>query len=86
MFFIRLGKAAAWFLLIMALIPLGFGFFGAFFVEDTVAYAHRYFGASDTGEMIDEGFRWLGISIGFGIAAEIGRAVVAPDEYEEESS
>ena len=86
MFFIRLSKAAAWFLLVISLIPLCIGFGAAFFIENSAEFARYYFNAANTGEMINEGMKWLGISIGFGVLGEIGQAIVAPEEIESETN
>lgn len=70
MLFVRLGKIAAWLLLIngvlMVAISLGFAIWG-----DQAAFQH-YFPGKSTGKSIDAGFRYIGIAIGFGIASHIG--------------
>jgi heme/copper-type cytochrome/quinol oxidase subunit 1 len=69
MLFVRLGQIAAWLLLIngvlMVTISLGFATWG-----DQAAF-QQYFPGKSTGKSIDAGFRYIGISIGFGIASHI---------------
>lgn len=79
MFFSRLGKFVAWALLILSLIPLGFGYGIAFFAENPATIAKQYFNAPSTGIMIDKGFLWFGIAIALGTLSEIGQAVASKD-------
>jgi len=73
MLFVRLGKIAAWFLLIngmlMVAISLGFAIWG-----DQTTF-QQYFPGKSTGKSIDAGLRYIGIAIGFGIASHIGETL-----------
>jgi heme/copper-type cytochrome/quinol oxidase subunit 1 len=73
MLFVRLGKIAAWLLLIngmlMVAISLGFAIWG-----DQTTF-QQYFPGKSTGKSIDAGLRYIGIAIGFGIASHIGETL-----------
>lgn len=73
MLFVRLGKIAAWLLLIngmlMVTISLGFAIWG-----DQTTF-QQYFPGKSTGKSIDAGLRYIGIAIGFGIASHIGETL-----------
>ena len=70
----------------LSLIRLGIGFGAAFFVENSGEFARYFFNEPNTGAMINEGMKWLGFSIGFGILAEIGQAIASSEEIDQESS
>ena len=80
MFFIKFGKFAAYSLFALSLIPILFGFLGAFYVEEPAAFARLFFNEPNTGAMIDEGLVYLGISLVLGILSEIGAAIVKLNE------
>lgn len=70
MLFVRLGQIAAWLLLINGALMVAVGFGFAFWGDQ--ASFQQYFPGKSTGKSIDAGFRYIGIAVGFGIAAHIG--------------
>ncbi|MFC0161379.1 hypothetical protein ACFFKB_25885 [Mameliella alba] len=75
MFFTKMAGVAAWVIFVLAVIRLVMGFLLAFGADDPTAAARIYLGSGTTGEAIDQGFRWLGYAIIFGVLSEISKSL-----------
>ncbi len=77
MFFTRIGLLFAYLGFGWGILRVGLGFFGAYGTEsmaDNIAFANRYLAASSTGEALNEGFLYIGVSVALGILCEISRS------------
>lgn len=79
--FLRLGKIAAWLILIYAVIRIGMGLYVAeTFVspEANQAASRRYLATETSGEAIDSGLNALLGAIALGILVSIAQALTRP--------
>ena len=77
MFFTRIGLLFAYLGFGIGVIRVGLGFFGAYGTEsmiDNIAFAKRYLAASNTGEAINSGFLFIGVSVALGVLCEISKS------------
>ncbi|MEP3671586.1 MAG: hypothetical protein ABJM86_01415 [Hyphomicrobiales bacterium] len=76
MFFVKLGKFAAWAILVVGILKFATGFIIAT-ISDTpetrIAISKRYLGSQTTGEAIDQGLMIILIAIVLGLLVKIAQ-------------
>lgn len=78
MFFTRIGTVMAYIGFFMGVLKVSMGFFIATFADDMAsnqAMAWQYFAARNSGEVINEGFHAILVSVALGVICEISRRV-----------
>lgn len=76
MFFIKTGKIIAWLLVILGIIKLSLGFYVAIAFEDPsemIAASRRYLASNNSGEAIDNGFKYLISGVVLGLLVKIAK-------------